>query len=304
MEAEILDLFCEYSKKGLLADEEYVKKIIKIVRRHKNLRRYVKKVESKDKFIDPFDMDNKGIASFEHHRKSIVIYKENFAKNLKECEVFDPLFTGEEKIMYRNAVITLTVLHELDHADQKKMVCNKKDNSEEAVIIRAIGQFEVYNLSEKKLKKGDIDTMFKFMDLLIRRRTSSRLYIFNPAEKMASVNSSQTIIDVLNPIRESYPELHEFFSAVKIEHMLTGYGEAWEAGKLCPTEVYLDATNNGDIWSDLGFSTYDYNVMLEKAQSQYSLTRRLTLGFPISPDEYDEKRDWLDTTNKHRFIKN
>ena len=79
--------------------------------------------------------------------------------------------------------------------------------------------------------------------------------------------------------------------------MLRGYPDSWSQG-ICPTQVYLFSTGQSNVWNELDFYNQDSSQLMKNVYHKYDLTRRLSLGLPVSYEEYNTTDNWLQSTNK------
>ena len=147
------------------------------------------------------------------------------------------------------------------------------------------------------VRNGDISGQDFYIYFSLNRALYKRYYRLDPTERLAEVNSFRTVINAIEPVKKYIPNLYEFKNASLVEVMLRGYKESWNEG-ICPTQVYLSAIRQSKIWSEFDFYSQDSNQLVKNVSDQYSLVRRLSLGLPISYDEYKTTNDWLQTTNK------
>lgn len=93
------------------------------------------------------------------------------------------------------------------------------------------------------------------------------------------------------------PNLYEFEQASLLEEMLSGYQDSWNQG-CCPTQVYLLGIGQSNVWNGLEFFSPDSSKLMKNVCDKYNLVRRLSLGLPVSYDEYTSTDELLQGTNK------
>ena len=86
-------------------------------------------------------------------------------------------------------------------------------------------------------------------------------------------------------------------TASYFQQLLNGYEESWSQG-VCPTQVYLYAINQQNIWGSLDFYDQDVNRLKQKAYSNYDLKQRFYFGFPVFYEEFSRTNDYMRTLNK------
>lgn len=301
MELEILKLVFDYSRNGKLADNKFIDKIVEIVVKNRDLHEYVRNI----RFVAGINGDANGLAlaSYNISDKNIKVYNDAlqfYASDSRFCGYYAPLFNGFEEIMFKNLAITQIILHELEHALQKKRFDNENGNPIVLKLINASFVLESIMKNPENVT-GILSGAISLQDLenvmLQTRKLYEEYYRLVPTERFAEINSFRTISKVLEPIGKQASNLYEFHSASLYESMLSGYKDSMKRG-ICPTQAYLDGTGQGKVWTRFDF--YDENVpqLMKNVNAQYDLAQRLALGLPISYDEFYETEDWLRGTNK------
>ncbi len=295
MELEILKLIYGYSVKGKLVDSKFIDKLIEIVVTKKNIHNYVRDI----RFTDELEKNDYGAvcATYDFFSMEIAVDYESIQIVMGKRRHYDQLFCSLEQMMFRNLTITEMILHELEHACQNKKADDKSDNSIEAKLINACLVLEQAMKNPRTLhallKGKDFSIYFEEY-----KRLYKQYYVFNPIERLAEVNVFQTIVNSIEPIEEYIPNLYEFEQASLVEAMLRGYTDSWNQG-ICPTQVYLFGTGQSNVWSELNFYNQEYSQLMKSVSDGYNnLTRKLSLGLPVSYDEYNIMDEWLQDTNK------
>ena len=93
------------------------------------------------------------------------------------------------------------------------------------------------------------------------------------------------------------PNLYEFEQASLLEEMLSGYQYSWDQG-CCPTQDYLLGIGQSNVWNGFDFYSQDSSQLMKNVCEKYNLVRRLSLGLPVSYDEYTATDELLQGTNK------
>ena len=298
MELDILKLIYDYSVNGKLVDSKFIDKIIEIIVTKKSLDNYVRNVI----FTNKLDKNDYVVAcaAYNPHRAEVLVDYESIKIAIENGRQYDCLFCDVEQIMFKNLMIMQFILHELEHAYQFKQADNKSDKSVEAKLIRASFILEramenpnfIEELYNNHFSMKDFEKYF-----LQNRELYKQYYRLNPTERLAQVNSFRTVVNSIEPIKKYIPNLYEFKNASLFEEMLKGYQESWNEGT-CPTEVYLSGIRQSKIWSEFDFYSQDSEQLMKSVSEKYSLTKRMSLGLPISYGEYETTDNWLHTTNK------
>lgn len=290
MEVEILRLIYDYSVKGKIADSKFIDKIIEIVVTKRDLDDYVQDVI----FIDQSDKsdDELTFAYYDCPCRKISMDFGSIQLLLEKNGRYDPLFNTLEQVMFRNFTITQIILHELEHAYQY-MQTNNKDNSIETKLIKV--SFESALAMKMKFLNGEISNS----DFVTYKELLHQLYVFDPTERLAEVNSFRTVVSSVETIKDCVPSLYEFESASLTEAMLNGYVEAYEKGDASPTQFYLFSLGQSRVWSEFDFYDDNTEKLENKLRSKYNLSERFKLGLPVSDGEYQKTYSLLLNANKY-----
>ena len=298
MELEILKLVYDYSINGKLVDTKFVEKIIEIVVSKKSLNNYVRSVQ----FTDQLYKDDYRVvcAAYDLLNMRILIDYESIQIDMESRSYYDQLFHKLEQVMFKNLTITQYILHELEHAYQNKQTDNKADDSIEAKLINASFVLEQAMKNPRfltALLNGKIPAQDFIACMIQNRELYKQYYHLNPTERLAQVNSFRTIINSIDPIKKYIPNLYEFEQASLLEEMLSGYQDSWNQG-CCPTQVYLLGIGRSKVWNGFDFYSQDSSQLMKNVCEKYNLVRRLSLGLPVSYDEYTATDELLQGTNK------
>ena len=176
-------------------------------------------------------------------------------------------FTGIEYAMYLNSILSQVILHELEHIVQYKTVLTSNDSIEKTLLSSDLSKAKTEE--EKKLL----------------RKLEKKYYKFEPAERLAQINSYKTLLNALSLRKNEIERLYELEKNLLISETLNAHPEAKKLGG-CPSFVYLNGVGRKDIWESLPFYDEEKEKLLENVTKEYSLEKRLTLGLPITSKEY------------------
>ena len=109
----------------------------------------------------------------------------------------------------------------------------------------------------------------------------------DPRKRLAQVHSHQLIIELLKEIHEKNPFVYLIEQLILTKEYLKHYKEA-HAKRTCPTEVYLYTIACPGEWQALPFYDEDTKTLLKNVTETLSLKKRLSLGLPISQEEYNK----------------
>lgn len=298
MELEILKLIYDYSINGKLVDKKFIYKIIEIVVSKKSLNYYVRSVQfTNELYKNDYKVTS---AIYDTLSMTILIDYESIQIVMEDNSFYDQLFCTLEQIMFRNLTITQIILHELEHAFQNKQFDDKFDNSIEAKLVKASLVLDEV-IKNPGFLPAILNGKIPVQDFIAYMKQNKKLYYkyyhLNPTERLAQVNSIETILHSIESIKENIPNLYEFILASLIEEMLKGYKDSWKKG-ICPTQVYLFGIGQDNVWNELDFYRQDSSQLMENVYRKYNLARRLSLGLPVSHAEYNDVNKHLQHTNK------
>ena len=283
---EIKDLIDFCSIRNNITIEDYVKELVKILIYKYDLKSYMEflafnKASKLSVFkiysVSAYDMTNNGIIIFKQDFEQVVDSKS------KELDIDDILYKK-----YRLYLITRAILHEIEHAKQKKMVLEKINANYleyQIVYLTLKHLFDEYpNYIDEKL-------ISEYQDKI----ESSQFAFYNssPTERLAEIKSNSNMIKLVD---DSY--IKESFKADLNEKKLRGYSD-----DICsPTIYFFNQISKSDIFktngvyknyipysiyiNDMEFYDEDEDEMIMRAKKLYDFDKRLFYGLPISKDEY------------------
>lgn len=115
----------------------------------KNIGEYIKDASIEETDINEFD-DEIVLAAYHPNKKIIKVYSNTIKIMLEMQDKYQGLFNGVEQIFYKNILITQVILHELEHANQRRII--DRENTLESKILRiSVTNLDV-NLISKLLK--------------------------------------------------------------------------------------------------------------------------------------------------------
>lgn len=288
MDVELLRLIYDYSIKGKLIDKAYLDKFIEIVVRHKELNHYVRKskiMETGSETESEFQ-----VATYTPFTKTIIVYENAINALLEKVERKEHLFTDIEKVFYKNIVISQTILHELEHANQEKM--KEEEDSIESLILRASGvgikgidsEFDIFTLNTSYVDYC--------LNLLKQREKNYRdNYLYAPFERLAEIKSFSEIIEILKNIKEYIPNVLEYENYLLGKNMIRGFND-----ELFSPTIYYIQNNLSDYSFMTWYNENDLETSLAMCKSEYDLSKRLRYGLMIDSYEYTSIKENLDST--------
>lgn len=297
MQYRLAKLLYDYSINRKTVDEDYIRRVIDTVINGRELVEYVRKYEIVKTFeIQTNEQKNSNpIATYDG--SCIKISLEGIEFKIKEAQdTYLHLFPSSlEQYQYINSVITQIILHELEHANQKKII-QTSHNMEARILLYS------YTPSiEENIKIGEIDNFIRenkeYIEYLIQKlqKKIDEFYIYAPQERLAEIRSHQQLIDILNSLERSPNRVIKFLYVGKIDSMFRGY----EDGIISPTIHYLRGIGNGDILEFFNWYDPDEAKAVLKSKQNYSLEERLIYGLPITNEERDKEKSKMLSTIKH-----
>ena len=270
MNIKLLKLIYDYSRSGKLVDHNYVDKLIEIVIEEKKLNKYVIKsqiLSEKESFIE----NGISLAQYNPFSKTISIYANGINQMLEFNDRYLVLFGSTEQLFYKNSLITQIILHELEHANQRKII--DTEQTLEAEILKLITSEISFNTGMKLLNEGySIEQIITYIS--IKKHQSNENYKKNyniaPEERLAEIKSYQEILELLFEIKEYVPNLLEFEQTNKLEQLLRGF-DYKEGFIYPPTVLYLIQNGNAQALNRFDWYNEDYYKCLQQSKSNYSL---------------------------------
>lgn len=281
MESKLLRLIFDYSKNGKLVDKAYLEKLIDLVVNSKDISKYVQNSEIVSSGTEE-TMDGILLAEYRPNRKLIRIYSEAMERMLESHDKYQELFNGIEQIFYKNVLITQIILHELEHANQRK-ITEKEDTLESSILkasLTVIDEEMLFKLLSQGFTAEQVSRYVR-----AEKRLRAENYLILPDERLAEIRSHQEIVGTLEPIKEYTPNLIDFEKTNVFENMLRGY--SYNQGRIIsPTLEYMKIRKNIDKLKE--YEWYDENDQecLKKAKAAFSLKKRLNYGLPIDTSEF------------------
>ena len=295
MEKQIAEVIHEYAKEPKPVDLNFYARVADPVIVSYQLREYIsalKLIENKDKASVTYDPLT-GLIEMNHYRLEV----EN-----QEIELFYPMFDEEEALAFYAAVITQRLLHSFEHVAQIQRREFAQDNFLETRLARICGAEYVDRKVIEIFKGIKCDYIFRCpLDFIRGIEIYHEYYQYDPMERLAEIKSYETMVNVMEYLKDRYPNLYGYEQSSYEESLLAAHRSSWELG-LCPTQVYLYGVGLADDWDSFDFPD-DCAEAIEKAYDEYSLEDRLRYGLPIHPNEYIDRYDELSKSKKYQYLR-
>ena len=294
MKSKLLKLLYEYSANGKLVDGKYIQELIEIVVDSKDIVDYAGGLIITDKdsrLRDP----NSLLAVYYPNRKLIAVYLDAIEEMLKSYNAYQEMFSSTEELFYKNLLVTQVVLHELEHANQRKIM--DKEESLEGDILRASileqDQDFILKLTRAGLTRKQIELILE-----TQKTMKSEGGLTLPDERLAEIKSHEEVASFLTEISSEVPNLVDFEKTSILESKLRGY--TYDKGMIVsPTIDYLVSTGKSLALQKFEWFNKDSRACLKNVQSMFSLDERLTYGLPIDSSEFMESSKALLSTKKY-----
>lgn len=263
----LISLIYNYVKNNRVLDKDFIDSILDIVINELELNDYVK--DSEIIYVPGKNRKRYLMAYYDHFSRVIEINLQVSLERLRE-EAKKLRLSGVETSYFIAKELAEAILHELEHAHQVKEY-DRDGNNLESLIIK--GAFDHKNIIRKYL-------LFLLMDgysekeLLTRYKTIKRgikYYKYDPLERLAdyhALNYMKEILKELN-IRDRVM-LHTYYEEYK--NYIRGYELQKE-----PTKFFLAKVGGLKDWQEI-----------ERLSTDCDLKTRLSLGLPITKDEYQD----------------
>lgn len=291
MELQILRLIYNYSIFKKTVDNTFVEKIVEIYVSNKGLNDYVKNII----FTNNLHRNLFGsfTSSYDFLNKEILIDFKSMQESVESMNEYNVFFNELEQLIFKNLIIAQIILHSLESAIQKKQIDNEKDISIETQLIR-----ESFKFAEIISKKQNDPMSLDFYEFCRLKESIFYYWNLDPAAKLADINSIQTILLSMEPIKKSVPNLYEFIEVSLEKIKLWGYQESWNINEgICPTQIFLNGFNPLS-WYKLDFYDLNNEQLMKNVTKKYTLDKRLSLGLPISYGEYKNTLKRLKSKNR------
>lgn len=296
MKSRLLKLLYDYSVNGKLVDGKFITELIDIVVESKQVDDYLCGLIITDKDHTLRDPDSI-LAAYYPNKKLITIYMEAIMTMIKGYSVYEGMFTPYEQTFYKNLLVTQTILHELEHANQRKLI--KEGTSLEAKILRAsdsqVDQKLVDKLARAGLTRSQIQTVIE-----TQMAKNDEAYIQIPDERLAEIKSHQELVTALSEIEDKVPNLLNFEKTNVLETKLSGY--TYDKGRIVsPTLEYITSTGKGFALQKFEWFNKDHRICLDNVKEALSLDERLMYGLPIDKTEFIRNSQTLLSSKKYNI---
>ena len=259
----ILKIIYDLSITNKLLNINNIDKILEILIDEKNLGEYISNIEVQQ-------IRSNNLASYSNYYKKIIIYSNIIDKMTNDIHTNVKSKNQLTKNMYINLSILQVILHELEHANQEKII---NCNTLESFILR-ISQIVKYN---------------------------KQTYEVNPIERFAEIKSYNDILKIISSY-ENDLLLNSLIKSDELQRKMRGYH--YYNGKLySPIELYFLMGKTEYLLTSFEWYSDDNNLFAENVEKIYDLEDSLFYGFPILDKNYYKIMNSL-VTNLNKNFKN
>ena len=223
-----------------------IDKILEILIDEKDLSKYISNIEVQQ-------IRSNKLASYSNYYKKIIVYSnvvDRMVNNIEENIKVNNKFT---KTAYINLSVLQIILHEVEHANQEKII---NHNTLESFILR------IAQIVEQE----------------------KQIYEVNPAERFAEIKSYDDIYEIIS-IDENNKRLKSLIKNDQLQRKIRGYHYC--NNKLnSPIELYFVKGKKEHLLSAFDWYSNNSNTYALKVSHLYNEDDTLFYGFPIFEKNY------------------
>ena len=275
MNEEILKDLYDYYKADKQIGRAYVEKVVNLNVDYYNLGKFVKKVV----FMEENPQNKKSYAGYSYNDRCVVLFTGKLADMILEREDYIP---RKQLLLCKNIRVTQSILHEIEHAKQAKIMEDRKDDESE--ILKVTGTSRSQEIIKDRLKSLGVGSNTIKIILNDKLKICADYYNFAPHERLAEINSNEKILEIINPMKNYIPEIYDRITFGVTSNRIRGY--KYNNSLISPTIFFLKKQNEEALLKRFEWYDENHNIALEKSKRIYNLEKRIKLGLPISEDEY------------------
>jgi len=277
MKLKIARALCNNTKNNTKTlDIRFIDEILDIAIDGKKLNDYVKSYE-----VNVSELKD-NIAEYNGETKKITVYEKSMCERLlvdlvNTTTCYD--VNDFEKELLINSFIAQVLLHEVEHANQKRIIEN--ENGLESSILK-LCEFEISPKTEILFEKGGYDSLLEKLHIAARlfkyKVLYNELYDYAPHERLAEIKSNQEIVDSLSFIDRNNIVMRKR-EIRKLKSVLSGYDDTFS-----PTITYLSKQANEKLKQFDWYSDSEEET-IKLSKEKYNLKDRMKFGLPIDKKE-------------------
>jgi hypothetical protein len=291
MERELLELLVSNISSGINC-QLFIESIIEIVTKYRNLGDYITDVTYSP--IRKKINGEAGAAEYNPLEKKINIDLEAVESIIKENELTGSFALDRGKKIALRIQIMQYVLHELEHANQRRIVIS--EDTLESHILR-LSEFSLNNYEKRAYFKMDDEKQgIKYIRKLkaIKEKNYEENYKHCPKERLAEIKSHQEIVQVLSCMSEYTSNLIDYEKINIFRSMYNGYEDVFS-----PTIYYIEENGTPEVLNEFDWYTKKNDKTLELCKKKYSFDDRLKYGLPLDKKENKYCKKYLKKNSKY-----
>lgn len=284
----ILDVVMEYAKNEKEPDVSYIEKIITTLYREKELQDEIKTIEI-SKVDGTTNHKEASSAGYTFTDESISIDLEAEKEKYRRYQDLKRLGISDQEVnVWRTAMVTESLLHEVRHAEQMKRGKQPPKCLEDAIY--RISFYPYYqllsqtNLLLKLYNKTGIIMNKKISSAIDENITLLQKYSSqSPFERDADLTAKTEIQRIFSPIAQKFPTMMRAYKDLYLENLIVGYDIEEENNG--PTIRFLQDAPKEQVENTLSLTGKSLEELLQ-IESSKPREERMRLGINISPSEY------------------
>ena len=258
---KIIELLYRFYDKQI--DTDFIYEFIDIVTEYKDLEPYINNVD-----FSKTSNDDGYVASYCTNTGVITIYFDEVMKIINDGNNYQSFLSLKEKSLDGVLSVVQVILHEIEHARQKKL--RGTDSSLEAQILR-LSSIEISFDDVFDLIRSGYDDDILMKEIIEKKELYKKFYKYCPSERLAQINSYEEIISYLDMMPFDTSKLTMINDFLKTHSLLSGYD------KKCPTFYFI---------KQFGKDT-EYKL-LDIENSDISSYEKMKLGLYVPKDEINK----------------
>lgn len=264
---QLISLIYDYVKNNRVLDQNFINSILDVVINELGLNDYV--IDSEIKNVQGKSRKRYLIANYDFYHRIIEVNLQIALERLKK-EAKKLRLSSIETSYFIAKELAEATLHELEHANQVKKF-DVDGNNIESLIIK--GAFAHKNIIRRDilffLMNGYSEKELRTRYRIVKR--GIKFYKYDPLERLADYHALSYIKELLKELNVGdRVMLHTYYEEYK--NYIRGYELQKE-----PTKFFLAKVEGLKDWSEI-----------ERLSKNCDLNTRLSLGLPITKDEYQD----------------
>ena len=285
MKLDVLKLIYDNIGNECYVSEEELTSLVMAIVDYKDLHDYIKNF--KLEYYYQKDDDKVSVAKYVASKKAIYMYINGVTELYQRLSQFRLPLNVYERNIYNYLVLIQILLHEIEHANQSKIM-NTSSDIESTILKYSTGLID-RDIFRKLLSEGySLKGALNYTNLLKFNRDINYENNYNnaPHERIADIKAWEEVQDITGIIKEDVPYLHDFVKYIKYQKMFSGY-EQKDGEVISPTIEYLIQSGYQEQMDRFDWYNENYNICLNNVMDDYILKERMLYGLPISMEEYN-----------------